>query len=169
MSTTSLRSALAAEFVGTALLLATVVGSGIMAEKLAGGNVALALLCNTLATGGILVALINALGGWSGAHFNPVVSVAMVLRGGLPKERLLPYLLVQTAGAFAGVMAAHLMFSKPILFASQHLRSSGAEVFSEAVATFGLLLTIFGAVRNAGPQVPFAVAGYIVAAYWFTA
>ena len=169
MRTPSLESALAAEFVGTALLLATVVGSGIMAESLAGGNVALALLCNTLATGGILVALINALGGWSGAHFNPVVSVAMVLRGGLPKERLLPYLLVQTAGAFAGVMAAHLMFSKPILFASQHLRSSGAEVFSEAVATFGLLLTIFGAVRNAGPQVPFAVAGYIVAAYWFTA
>ena len=169
MSTTSLESALAAEFVGTALLLATVVGSGIMAESLAGGNVALALLCNTLATGGILVALINALGGWSGAHFNPVVSVAMVLRGGLPKERLLPYLLVQTVGAFVGVAAAHLMFSKPILFASQHLRSSGAEVFSEAVATFGLLLTIFGAVRNAGPQVPFAVAGYIVAAYWFTA
>ena len=169
MSTTSLKSALAAEFVGTALLLATVVGSGIMAESLAGGNVALALLCNTLATGGILVALINALGGWSGAHFNPVVSVAMVLRGGLPKERLLPYLLVQTVGAFVGVAAAHRMISKPILFASQHLRSSGAEVFSEAVATFGLLLTIFGAVRNAGPQVPFAVAGYIVAAYWFTA
>ena len=169
MSTTSLRSALAAEFVGTALLLATVVGSGIMAEKLAGGNVALALLCNTLATGGILVALISALGGWSGAHFNPVVSVAMVLRGGLPKERLLPYLVVQTAGAFAGVMAAHLMFEQPLFFASHHMRSSGAEVFSEAVATFGLLLVIFGAVRNAGTQVPFAVAGYIVAAYWFTA
>ena len=169
MSTTPLRSALSAEFVGTALLLATVVGSGIMAESLAGGNVALALLCNTLATGGILVALINALGGWSGAHFNPVVSVAMVLRGALPKERLLPYMAVQTAGAFVGVMAAHLMFSKPLLFASQHLRSSGAEVFSEAVATFGLLLTIFGTVRNASPQVPFAVAGYIVAAYWFTA
>lgn len=169
MPTVSLRSALAAEFVGTALLLATVVGSGIMAESLADGNVALALLCNTLATGGILVALINSLGGWSGAHFNPVVSIAMVVRGGLPKERLLPYLAVQTVGAFAGVMAAHLMFNEPLLSASHHLRSSGAEVFSEAVATFGLLLVIFGAVRNAGPQVPLAVAGYIVAAYWFTA
>lgn len=169
MSTPSLRSALAAEFVGTALLLATVVGSGIMAESLAGGNVALALLCNTLATGGILVALINALGGWSGAHFNPVVSTAMLVMGRLPKERFLPYLGAQLVGAFVGLMAAHLMFGQPILAASHHLRSSGGEVFSEAVATFGLLLVIFGAVRNAGPQVPFAVAGYIVAAYWFTA
>lgn len=161
--------ALVSEFVGTALLLATVVGSGVMADQLCGGNVGLALLCNALATGGALVALISTFGGFSGAHFNPVVSAVAAARRDLPTARLAPYIAVQQAGALCGVALAHAMFALPLVQTSSHLRSTSAEVVSEVVATFGLVLVILGTVRNARANVAFAVAGYIVAAYWFTA
>lgn len=158
-----------AEALGTALLLASVVGSGIMGERLAGGNVAIALLASTLATGAALVALILTFGHISGAHFNPAVTLADASQGGLSWRRDVPvYLAAQTAGAFAGVATAHVMFGEPLFAASRHARAGGAQVFSEAVATFGLLCVIWGCARRRSTAVPFAVAAYITAAYWFT-
>ena len=160
---------LAAEGVGTAMLLATVVGSGIMGERLAGGNLAVALLANTLATGAALVALILTFGPISGAHFNPAVTLADAWQGGIAWSDVSPYLGAQVLGAFAGVAAAHTMFELPLFFASRHARSGPAQMFSEFVATFGLLAVIWGCVRARAAAVPFAVAAYITAAYWFTA
>ena len=158
-----------AEAVGTCLLLAAVVGSGIMGERLAGGNVAVALLANTLATGAALVALILTFGPISGAHFNPAVTLADASQGGLPWDEVPLYLGAQIIGAFAGVAAAHFMFEMPLFFASRHARSGPAQAFSEFVATFGLLAVIWGCARLRSSAVPFAVASYITAAYWFTA
>ena len=165
----SLGRRLAAESVGTAMLLAAVVGSGIMAERLAGGNVAVALLANTMATGAALVALILTFGPISGAHFNPAVTLADAWQGGIGWAEVVPYVGAQVLGAFAGVAAAHVMFELPLFFASQHARSGPAQMFSEFVATFGLLAVIWGCVRARPAVVPFAVAAYITAAYWFTA
>ncbi len=159
---------LAAEALGTGLLVATVVGSGIMAAKLAGGNQALALLCNTLPTGAILVVLITVLGPVSGAHFNPAVSAALALRRDLPTGELGPYLLAQIAGGIAGSWLAHAMFDLPILQASLTVRTGGGQWLGELTATFGLLLAIFGAVRFSPVAVPWCVGLYITAAYWFT-
>lgn len=158
----------AAETVGTALLLATVVGSGIMGERLANGNVAIALLANTLATGAMLIALILTFGPISGAHFNPAVTLADASQGGLPWSAVPAYLLAQITGAFAGVAAAHLMFLEPVFSASRHVRAGGAQMFSEFVATFGLLSVIWGCARLRSSAVPFAVGAYITGAYWFT-
>ena len=158
-----------AEAVGTALLLATVIGSGVMGERLAGGNVAVALLANTLATGAVLVALILTFGPISGGHFNPAVTLADAWQGGLGWHDVLPYIGAQLVGAFVGVAAAHVMFELPLYFASQHARPGSAQMFSEFVATFGLLAVIWGCVRARPSMVPFAVAAYITAAYWFTA
>jgi glycerol uptake facilitator-like aquaporin len=158
----------AAEATGTALLLATVVGSGIMGERLAGGNVAVALLANTLATGAGLVALILAFGPVSGAHLNPAVTLAEAARGALPWREVPAYLAAQLAGAFAGVAVAHVMFGEPVLFASHHERTGVAQWVSEFVATFGLLVTIRGCAKARPGLVPFAVGAYITAAYWFT-
>jgi len=158
-----------AEALGTALLLAAIVGSGIMGERLAGGNVAIALLANTIATGAALVALILTLGPISGAHLNPAVTLAYAWQGGLAWRDVPAYVAAQIGGAFAGVAAAHLMFSKPVFFASHHIRSGNAQLFSEFVATFGLLSVIRGCARLRSSAVPFAVGAYITAAYWFTA
>jgi glycerol uptake facilitator-like aquaporin len=158
-----------AEAVGTALLLATVIGSGIMGTRLAGGQVALTLLANTIATGAVLVALILAFGPISGAHFNPAVTLADAWRGGFPWHETPAYIAAQVVGALAGVAAAHVMFSEPVFFASQRVRSDGAQLFSEFVATFGLLAVIWGCARLPSGMVAFAVGGYITAAYWFTA
>ncbi len=160
---------LVAEGLGTALLLAIVVGSGIMAERLAGGNIALALLANALATGAGLVALILMFGTISGAHFNPVVTLSEAWQEKMPRAEVLPYVAVQVAGAIAGVMAAHLMFALPVLTASEHVRTGTGQWFSEFVATFGLLAVIIGCSRSRPTMTPFAVACYITAAYWFTA
>jgi glycerol uptake facilitator-like aquaporin len=157
------------EWLGTALLLAAVVGSGIMAQRLAGGNVALALLCNTLATGAILPVLILVFGPLSGAHFNPAVSLAFSLRGGLPRPALPTYMLAQVLGGIAGVWASHLMFELPVLQISATTRTGFGQWLAEAIASFGLGLTIFGCVRRAPAAVPYAVGLYITAAYWFTA
>ncbi len=159
----------AAEFLGTAFLVAAVVGSGIMAERLAGGNVALALLANTIATGAALVALILAFGSISGAHFNPVVSLADAMAGGLAWREVPAYLLAQVLGGVAGTMLAHGMFVLPLVSFSRHARSGPAQVFSEFVATFGLMCVIWGCSRSRPNLVPFAVGSYIAAAYWFTA
>jgi glycerol uptake facilitator-like aquaporin len=160
---------LIAEGLGTALLLATVVGSGIMGEQLAGGNAAVALLANALATGAGLVAFILTFGPISGAHFNPAVTLAVASQGGLPWREAPGYILAQVVGAFAGVAAAHGMFGQPIFFASHHARSGLPQLWSEFIATFGLLAVIWGCGRRRPEAVPFAVAAYIVAAYWFTA
>ncbi len=160
---------LAAEAVGTALLLATVVGSGIMAEQLSGGNAAIALLANTLATGAALVALILTFGPISGAHFNPAVTIADALEGGIAWPDTPYYVVAQVAGALAGTMAAHLMFRLPILSLSHHVRGGPSQLFSEFVATFGLLSVIWGCSRLRSNAVAFAVGSYITAAYWFTA
>jgi glycerol uptake facilitator-like aquaporin len=167
--TPTLSKRLGAEALGTALLLATVVGSGIMAQKLAGGNVALALLGNTLPTGAILVVLIQIFGPVSGAHFNPVVSAAFALRGELPWRDAAAYVLVQIIGAVIGVWAAHLMFDLPLHQISTTVRTGPGQWLAEAIAAFGLLLTIFGCLANAPGAVPSAVGLYITAAYWFTA
>lgn len=156
------------EGMGTAFLLATVVGSGIMAERLAGGNAALALLANTLATGAGLVALILTFGPVSGAHFNPAVTLADASQGGLPWREVPAYVVAQIAGAFAGVGVANLMFDKPVFFASAHERSGPGQLLGELVATFGLLSVIWGCARKQPKAVPFAVGAYITAAYWFT-
>ena len=158
-----------AEFLGSALLLATVVGSGIMGAKLAGGNVALALLGNTLPTGAILVVLILIFGPVSGAHFNPAVTLAFVSRGELAMPVALVYLAAQIAGAIAGAWMAHLMFELPVLQLSSTARTGGGQWLAEAIATFGLLLTIFGCLAGARAAIPYAVGLYITAAYWFTA
>ena len=157
------------EWLGTALLLAAVVGSGIMAQRLAGGNVALALLCNTLATGAILPVLILVFGPLSGAHFNPAVSLEFTLRGGLAWPALPTYMLAQVLGGIAGVFAAHLMFELPVLQISVTMRTGLGQWLAEAIASFGLGLTIFGCVARAPTAVPYAVGLYITAAYWFTA
>jgi glycerol uptake facilitator-like aquaporin len=156
-----------AEALGTALLLAAVVGSGIMGERLAGGNIAIALLANTIATGAALVALILTIGPISGAHFNPAVTLADASQGGLAWREVPAYLAAQVSGAFAGVAAAHVMFGEPLFFASRHVRAGGAQLFSEFVATFGLLAVISGCVRHRSSAVPFAVGAYITSAYWF--
>src|SRR5579862_3609118 len=169
MTTPTLPKRAVAEFVGTAFLLATVVGSGIMGETLAGGNVAVALLANTIATGAGLVALILTFGPISGAHFNPAVTLADASQGGLPWREVPGYLTAQLAGALAGVAAAHLMFGEAIFTASRHARSGAPQVFSEFVATFGLLCVIWGCARLRSSAVPFAVGAYITGAYWFTA
>ena len=159
----------AAEACGTTLLLVAVVGSGIMAERLAGGNLALALLANSMATGGALVALILAFGPVSGAHLNPAVTLADASQGGLPWREAPAYVLAQVAGAFAGVAIAHGMFELPVFTASAHARAGTALVLSEAVATFGLLSVIWGSARSRPGVVAFAVAAYVTGAYWFTA
>lgn len=165
----SLRARMAAEFVGTALLLAAVVGSGIMGERLSGGNVAIALLANTIATGAALVALILTFGPVSGAHFNPAVTLADASQRGLPWKEVPGYLVAQVLGAFVGVASAHLMFGLSLFSASKHARSGASQVFSEFVATFGLMSVIWGCSRLRSSVVPFAVGAYITAAYWFTA
>jgi glycerol uptake facilitator-like aquaporin len=159
---------LAAEAVGTALLLACVVGSGIMGERLAAGNVAIALLANTLATGAVLVALIYSLAPLSGAHLNPAVTVAAAINGDLRWRDAPGYVGAQLLGAFGGVAVAHLMFALPVFSLSQHARPGAAQMLSEAVATFGLLLVIGRCARSNAP-VAIAVGAYIAAAYWFTA
>ena len=164
-----LRRRLAAEFLGTALLLAAVVGSGIMAERLAGGNVAVALLANAVATGAALVVLITVLGPISGAHFNPCVTLLMAMRGEMNWKQAALYVPVQFIAAIAGVWLAHAMFAMPVLEISTHLREGPPQWLAEAVATFGLLLTIMGAVRFAPASTPMLVGLYITAAYWFTA
>ena len=166
MATTTLAKRATAEFLGTAFLVATVVGSGIMAEHLAGGNVALALLANTLATGAILVALIFTFGGISGAHFNPAVTVADALEHGIPWREVPTYIGAQCLGGFTGTVLAHLMFGLSVISLSRHARSGGAQVFSEFIATFGLLAVIWGCSRVRANSVPFAVGAYITAAYW---
>ncbi len=160
---------LAAEGLGTALLLATVVGSGIMAERLSGGNNALALLCNTLPTGAILVVLIQMFGPVSGAHFNPAVSIAFALRRELSRQDLALYIICQLVGAILGVWLAHLMFELPVWQVSGHIRTGSGQWLAEGVATFGLTLGILGCVSCAPASVPYAVGLYITAAYWFTA
>jgi glycerol uptake facilitator-like aquaporin len=165
----SLAQRAASEFLGTALLLAAVVGSGIMAQRLSGGNVALALLCNTIATGAILAVLILMFGAVSGAHFNPAVSLAFALRGKLPWPTAGLYIAVQVLAGIAGVWVAHLMFDMPVWQISTHVRSGPGQWLAETVATFGLGLTIFGCLARAPAAVPYAVGLYITSAYWFTA
>ena len=165
----SLHARMTAEFVGTAFLLAAVVGSGIMGDRLAGGNVAIALLANTIATGAALVALILTFGSVSGAHFNPAVTLADASQRGVPWREVPGYLVAQIAGAYVGVACAHLMFGLPMFSVSRHTRSGVAQVFSEFIATFGLLSVIWGCSRLGSSVVPFAVGAYITAAYWFTA
>jgi glycerol uptake facilitator-like aquaporin len=160
---------LAAEFLGTAMLLAVVVGSGIMGERLAGGNVAIALLANSLATGAGLVALISTFGPLSGAHFNPVVSASEAIMGRLSWRMVLAYVLAQCAGAVAGVVAAHWMFELPALMASTHVRTGAAQWWSECIATFGLIFVILQGVRHRPDAIAWMVGCYITAAYWFTA
>jgi glycerol uptake facilitator-like aquaporin len=157
-----------AEALGTAFLLAVVIGSGIMAERLAGGNVALALLANAIATGTGLAALIITFAPISGAHFNPAVTLAGAGQGGLPWREVPAYVIAQVAGAFGGVAIAHLMFGERLFSASHHARTGMAQWLSEFIATFGLLATIWGCARRNSAHSPFAVGAYITAAYWFT-
>ncbi len=164
----SLRKRLVAEALGTAFLLAAVVGSGIMGERLAGGNVAIALLANTIATGAALIALILTFGPISGAHLNPAVTLADASQKGIAWREAPLYIGAQIVGAFAGVASANVMFGLPIFFASCHARAGAAQIFSEFIATFGLLAVIWGCARSRSAAVPFAVAAYITAAYWFT-
>jgi glycerol uptake facilitator-like aquaporin len=169
MSHFSIARRLVAEGLGTGLLLAVVVGSGIMGERLAGGNTAIALLGNTLATGAGLVVLISLFGPISGAHFNPAVTLALAARRAISPATAAAYVLVQLVGAVAGVWLAHAMFGEPILQLSTKLRDGPAQALSEFVATFGLLATIFGVHRFRAEFTPMAVGLYITAAYWFTA
>ncbi len=163
-----MKSALA-EAVGTALLLAAVVGSGIMGERLADGNVAIALLANSTATGCALAALIVALAPVSGAHFNPLVTAALALRGALPRRQILPYVLAQFAGALLGVLLAHAMFELPLIQVSTQPRTGAGQWVSEVVATFGLVVLVLSCKRQRSAAAPFAIGAYIAAAYWFTA
>jgi glycerol uptake facilitator-like aquaporin len=160
--------AVVAEFVGTAFLLLAVVGSGIMAQRLCGGNVGLALFANAVATGGALIALILAFGPVSGGHFNPAVTLADAWQGGVSWRMAAPYIVAQVLGALVGTAFANGMFGLPLFFASHHDRSGGLLLVSEFVATFGLLAVIWGCVRSRPSATPFAVAAYIVGAYWFT-
>ena len=164
-----LSARVAAEFLGTGFLVAAVVGSGIMAERLAGGNLALALLANTIATGAALVALILTFGPISGAHFNPVVSNADAIEGGLAWAETPAYVLAQISGGTSGAILANAMFALPLVSASHRVRSGSAQLLSEFVATFGLLCVIWGCSRSRSSAVAFAVGSYITAAYWFTA
>lgn len=166
---TTLAQRIVAEGLGTAFLLAAVVGSGVMAAKLSGGNSALALLCNTLPTGAILAVSILTFGPVSGAHFNPAVSIAFTLRGELRANVLLSYIAAQVVGGVVGVWAAHLMFELPLWQISTTVRTGPGQWFAEAVATFGLVMTIFGCVARTPEAVPYAVGLYITSAYWFTA
>jgi glycerol uptake facilitator-like aquaporin len=168
-SAATLSRRLAAEGVGTALLLATVVGSGIMGERLAGGNVAVALLANAIATGAGLVALLLAFGPVSGAHLNPVVTLADASQRGMPWREVPGYVAAQVAGAFAGVAVAHAMFEEPLFAASSHARAGASQAWSEVVATFGLLAVVWGCARGRSGAAPLAVGAYVTAAYWFTA
>src|SRR5665213_2861593 len=168
MTRARLARCLVAEAVGTLLLLTAVVGSGIMTERLAGGNVAIALLANAIATGGALVALILTFGPISGAHLNPAVTLALALRGDIRLRAGLFYIAAQMVGAVAGVWLAHLMFSLPILQTSAHARTSAGELVGEFVATFGLLGLILSTSKHTPAAVPYAVAAYITGAYWFT-
>lgn len=168
-ATVSFSRRAAAEALGTALLLATVVGSGVMAERLAGGNVALALLANTIATGAALVALILTFAWISGAHFNPAVTMVAAWQGSLRPREALGYVAAQVAGAFAGVAIAHAMFDLPAFFASTHARAGASQLLSEFVATFGLVAVISGCAASRPTCIPYAVGAYITAAYWFTA
>jgi glycerol uptake facilitator-like aquaporin len=165
----SLSRRVVAEAVGTAMLLAAVVGSGIMADRLSGGNQAIALLANTIATGAALVAVILTFGAISGAHLNPAVTLAEASQGGLAWRDVPGYLVAQCSGAVLGVWAAHVMFEQPLFMLSRQARNGPAQMFSEFVATFGLVAVIRGCSRSRPAAVPFAVAGYITAAYWFTA
>jgi glycerol uptake facilitator-like aquaporin len=167
--TFNLRVRTIAEFLGTAFLLAAVVGSGIMGEQLAGGNVAIALLANTLATGTMLTVLILTLGPISGAHFNPAVTLALAATGKLPWREVPSYLVAQFAGGFAGVASAHLMFGMTLFFASTHARHGASQLWSEGVATFGLLFVIWGCSRFRPSATAYAVGAYITSAYCFTA
>ena len=160
---------LTAEAVGAMLLLAAVVGSGIMGERLSGGNAAIALLANAIATGATLVAIILAFDAVSGAHFNPAVTIAAAIEHRLPWAEVPAYIAAQVIGAFAGVAAAHTMFAEPVFAASQHARAGGAQMFSEFIATFGLLSVILGCGRSRPEAISFAVGAYITGAYWFTA
>lgn len=169
MSAFNLKRRLAAEFLGTALLLATVVGSGIMGERLAAGNDAIALLGNTLSTGAMLVVLILIFGPISGAHFNPVVTLTFALRREIGWHAALAYVPAQLIGAVLGVYSAHFMFAESIMQVSVKLRDGGGQAFSEFVATFGLVATILGARHFRAETTPLAVGLYITAAYWFTA
>jgi glycerol uptake facilitator-like aquaporin len=167
MKPTLLRRVIA-EFTGTLFLLAALVGSGVMGERLAGGNVAIALLANALATGAALVAIILAFGPISGAHLNPVVTLADAWQGGIAWSDAPAYVIAQFTGAFAGVAVAHLMFGLMLFSPSTHIRSGPPQMFSEFVATFGLLAVIWGCARQRPSAVSFAVGAYITAAYWFT-
>ena len=164
-----LRRRAVAEAVGTALLLAAIVGSGIMGERLAGGNVAIALLANTIATGAALVALILAFGAVSGAHFNPAVTIADAAQGGMPWREVPAYAIAQIVGALLGVALANLMFDLPPWTPSLKARHGAGQLLSETVATFGLLAVIWGCARHRAAAAPFAVGAYITAGYWFTA
>lgn len=157
-----------AEAIGTAILVATVVGSGIMAERLAGGNQAIALLCNTIPTGAILVVIITILGPLSGAHFNPVVTLVFAARGDMPWSEVAPYIIAQCIGGIIGTIVAHLMFDLAPLMMGIKPRSGPSQWFAEAIATFTLVLTILGGVRYASASVPWLVGLTITAAYWFT-
>jgi glycerol uptake facilitator-like aquaporin len=165
----NLRRRLAAEALGTAFLLATVIGSGIMGERLADGNTAVALLANALATGAMLIVLIEVFGPVSGAHFNPVVTLVMAWRRHLSWPDAAAFVVVQIAAAFAGVACAHLMFGEDVFSASLKVRSGWSQWWSELVATFGLLMAILGGLRFRAAAVPCIVGAYITAAYWFTA
>jgi glycerol uptake facilitator-like aquaporin len=169
MNTADVARRLTAEAIGTAMLLAAVVGSGIMADRLSGGNQAIALLANTVATAAALVALILTFGPISGGHFNPAVSIADASQGGLPWRQVPGYIAAQLAGAILGVWVAHVMFGERLLMLSLHARSGFAQLVSEFVATFGLLSVVWGCSRRRSDAVPFAVGAYIAAAYWFTA
>jgi len=159
---------LVSEGLGTAFLLAVVVGSGMMAERLAGGNMAIALLANAVATGAGLIALILMFGAISGAHFNPIVTLSEAWQKNMPRSEALPYIVIQIVGAFAGVAMAHGMFGEPVFFASEHVRTGWAQWWSEFVASFGLIAVIISTSRSRPSVTPFAVAAYITAAYWFT-
>jgi len=165
----SLRQRTFCEWLGTVFLLAAVVGSGIMAQRLASGNAALALLCNTLPTGAILVVLILVFGPLSGAHFNPVVSIALALRGKVPWPTAAIFIVAQILGAVGGVWIAHLMFDLPLWQISVTTRTGPGQWLAEAVATFGLVVTVFGCMARTPASVPYAVGLYITSAYWFTA
>lgn len=169
MANASFIQRIGAEALGTAFLLATVIGSGIMAEHLSGGNEAIALLCNTLPTGAILVVLINMFGPISGAHFNPVVTLAFALRRDLPILLAFAFVLAQLAGGLLGVVAAHAMFDLPLVQAATHIRAGAAQAFSEWVAVFGLVTTILLTLRAKPEAIATSVGLYITAAYWFTA
>ena len=165
----NLRRRMLAEFLGSMLLLMAVVGSGIMAQRLSGGNAALALLCNTIPTGAMLVVIILVFGPISGAHFNPAVTIAFGLRAQLARGDILPYMAAQIAGAIAGTLLAHAMFDLPLVQQATIIRSGSGQWIAEAVATAGLILTIFGCLQNKASAVPYAVGLYITSAYWFTA